>query len=284
MNEFAKKQSVEANGSAPSIFCYTLDMDEAIKKQIQQSLRNVISTETVTILLAIESGSRAWGFASQDSDYDVRFIYVRPINNYLRLQPVRDVIELPIVDELDINGWDLKKAIGLLLKSNPPILEWLQSPIVYMQNTAFKPLQAAALQFFDPVRTSHHYLSMALKNQKYLQHDLVMRKKYLYVLRPLLCLEWITTQNTIPPMEFSKLLEFTFSNTPDHELKNAVDNLLASKMAGKEVDKQPRDKVLDQFITKRLNLHQSAKFGKSKNPDYALADALFLETLTTLNK
>lgn len=259
-------------------------MEQVIEQQIQQTLKSIISTSNVTILLAIESGSRAWGFASQDSDYDVRFIYARPTNDYLRLQLIRDVIELPIVDELDINGWDLKKALGLLLKSNPPVLEWLQSPIVYMQDSAFKPLLDAAPQFFDPVSTSHHYLSMALKNREYLQNELVMRKKYLYVLRPLLCLEWVTSRHTMPPMEFAKLLDFTFSNSQDQELRHAIDQLLASKMAGKEVDKQLRDRVLDQFITKRMNLYQSADFGKSRQPDYALADSVFLEILGSLNQ
>jgi predicted nucleotidyltransferase len=87
--------------------------------------------EDVVVLLAVESGSRAWGFSSKDSDYDARFIYLRRPEAYLSIRAPRDVIERRIVDEVDVNGWDLRKALGLLMKSNPPLLEWLQCPIIY---------------------------------------------------------------------------------------------------------------------------------------------------------
>ena len=258
-------------------------MDQAVEQKIQLNLQDIATDNNVAVLLAVESGSRAWGFASQDSDYDVRFIYARPRNDYLRLQPARDVIELPIVDELDVNGWDLKKALGLLVKSNPPALEWLSSPIIYKQDPVLKPLLDAAEQFFDPTSTSHHYLSMALQAQKHLQVEKVVRKKYLYALRPLLCIKWIREYATMPPMEFSKLLDFAFSAVPDQELMDAIRQLLASKTAGKEIDKQPRDPVLDQFIEKHIAEYQAADFGKSKQPDYALADGVFLEILDSLS-
>jgi predicted nucleotidyltransferase len=198
------------------------------------------------------------------------------------LQPIRDVIELPIVDEIDINGWDLKKALTLLLKSNPPMLEWLSSPIVYQESPSAGLLRTAAKQYFDPISASHHYLSMALKTQKYLQAEKVIRKKYLYVLRPLFCIEWIAAQQTMPPMEFNKLLDFTFGNAPDPELQHAIEQLLISKTAGKETDAQPRDDVIDRFISKRIALYQAADFGKSRQPNYPLADELFLEILRNI--
>ena len=104
-----------------------------MEKIIVQRLHEIEEREHVRILLAVESGSRAWGFASPDSDYDVRFLYVRTMTDYLRLDPVRDVIEQPINDLLDMNGWDLQKALRLLYKSNPTLFEWLKSPIVYME-------------------------------------------------------------------------------------------------------------------------------------------------------
>lgn len=103
-----------------------------MKDTIQKELAQIEQTQNVRILLAVESGSRAWGFASPDSDYDVRFIYVHPKDAYLRLQKHRDVIELPINDALDINGWDLTKTLRLLHKSNPTLFEWGASPIVYL--------------------------------------------------------------------------------------------------------------------------------------------------------
>jgi len=105
-----------------------------VKQQIETELQRIEQEEGVKIIYACESGSRAWGFPSKDSDYDVRFIYIRPVEWYLSIFEKRDVIERPIIsDMLDINGWDLKKALNLFRKSNPPLLEWLQSPIVYLE-------------------------------------------------------------------------------------------------------------------------------------------------------
>ncbi len=254
-------------------------MDNQIERRIQSSLDDIIAQDNVRILLAIESGSRAWGFSSKDSDYDVRFIYSRPIDAYLRISDMRDVIELPIVDDLDINGWDLKKSLRLLLISNPPILEWLSSPIIYRQDPIIEILRDAAKDFFDPVSTSYHYLSMAVKNHKHLQADLVSRKKYLYVLRPLFCIEWIMNNHTIPPMLFTKLVESSLCNSGDVVVVNAIKQLLIDKKNGKELDKQPRISVLDTFIEKRLSEYRSRDFGKSKPHNIALADDVFLQVL-----
>lgn len=131
------------------------------------------------ILLAVESGSRAWGFASPDSDYDVRFIYVRPQNEYLRLDPHRDVIELPIDDVLDINGWDMYKTLQLLHKSNPTLFEWFSSPIVYLETDFAERFRGIMNSYFSTKRGLLHYLSMAEKNYRnYLRGDMVRAKKY----------------------------------------------------------------------------------------------------------
>lgn len=253
-------------------------MDNSVEHRIQSSLEDIISEHEVHILLAIESGSRAWGFSSKDSDYDVRFIYSRPIDSYLRINAVRDVIELPIVDDLDINGWDLKKSIGLLLKSNPPILEWLSSPIIYREDPLIEILKAASKEFFDPVSTRYHYLSMAVRNNTYLQADLILRKKYLYVLRPLFCIDWITKNKTMPPMLFSELVEASLSSK-ESTVVDTIKQLLDAKRHGREFDKQPRIPVLDTFIEKRLSDYQSKNFGKSKPQNIALADDVFLKVL-----
>ena len=104
-----------------------------VDEEIQRSIDEIEQSENVTVLYACESGSRAWGFHSQDSDYDVRFIYAHPPDWYLSvdLEKKRDVIERPILDDLDVSGWDLRKSLQLFRKSNPPLLEWLDSPIVY---------------------------------------------------------------------------------------------------------------------------------------------------------
>lgn len=118
----------------------------AIRARIDTTLVDLEIRENIRILWAVESGSRAWGFPSPDSDYDVRFVYVRPLEWYLSLNPGRDVVELPIVDELDVAGWDLRKALRLLVKANPALLEWLSSPIVYRATAEVEGLRTLALR------------------------------------------------------------------------------------------------------------------------------------------
>ena len=163
-----------------------------MEKIIKEKLREIEKQENVRILLAVESGSRAWGFASPDSDYDVRFIYVRQKEDYLKLESVRDVIELPIDDMLDINGWDLQKTLRLLYKSNPTLFEWFSSPIIYMETEFADQFRRVMSNYFSSKRSLYHYISMAEGNyREYLKRDMVRAKKYFYVLRPVLACRWI---------------------------------------------------------------------------------------------
>src|SRR6476619_733662 len=135
-----------------------------MKKEILKRLDQIERKENVRIFYACESGSRAWGFESTDSDWDVRFIYVHPRDWYLSIdvEEKRDVIERTINDELDISGWDIRKALKLLRKSNPPLLEWLTSPIVYKEiGETAKQLREAMAQFYSPISAFYHYLHMA---------------------------------------------------------------------------------------------------------------------------
>jgi len=148
--------------------------------QIEAELARIEEEENISILWACESGSRAWGFESQDSDYDVRFIYLRRTAEYLRASDLRDVIEKPISDDLDISGWDLPKALRLFRKSNPPLLEWLQSPIVYQGNDHFhKAISALLPDYFSPIGCMYHYMSMADRNRRsYLDKTQIKLKRY----------------------------------------------------------------------------------------------------------
>jgi predicted nucleotidyltransferase len=159
---------------------------------IQQEITNIEQKNQVQVLYACESGSRAWGFASPDSDYDVRFIYMQPRENYLSIRERKDVIELPINQDLDINGWDIRKALQLFLKSNGPLYEWLQSPIVYKEETGFaEELRRLMPDYFSLRAGCHHYYSMARNSfENDLQSDLVKLKKYFYSLRPALACMW----------------------------------------------------------------------------------------------
>lgn len=148
-----------------------------MEKLILSKLREIEEKEDVRILLAVESGSRAWGFSSPDSDYDVRFIYARKRADYLRLEKTRDVIELPLDDVLDINGWDIQKTLRLLYKSNPTLFEWFSSPIVYMETEFADALRDIMQKYFSTKRSMYHYISMAEGNyREYLKSDMVKAK------------------------------------------------------------------------------------------------------------
>ncbi|MCS7053215.1 MAG: nucleotidyltransferase domain-containing protein [Ignavibacterium sp.] len=159
-----------------------------ILEKILDKLSHLQSTEDIKILFACESGSRAWGFPSEDSDYDVRFIYIRKPEFYLSIDHQKDVIEHKIEDNLDLSGWDIKKALTLFKKSNPPLLEWLNSPIIYFKDeTFYKNLIELLPIYFSPKSCMFHYLSMAENNiLTYLNGEQVIRKKYFYALRPIL--------------------------------------------------------------------------------------------------
>jgi predicted nucleotidyltransferase len=249
---------------------------------IQAELSVLSQEEEVTILWACESGSRAWGFESQDSDYDVRFIYLRKTEAYLRASEFRDVIEKPISADLDISGWDLPKALGLFRKTNPPLLEWLQSPIIYLCDENFATeLRQLLPSYFSPIATMYHYMSMADRNRRsYLEAEMVKAKRYFYMLRPVLACMWIHEGHGVPPIEFQKLLDRLL---PGGELREAIDQLTIRKKAGEELDLEPRIPILADFITEQIARFTEAtketQFTKASEP----LDRLFLRTLIRVN-
>lgn len=203
-----------------------------MREIILEKLKEIENRENIKILHCVESGSRAWGFASPDSDYDVRFIYVRPKEFYLRLDKTRDVIEWQLDDTLDINGWDIEKALTLLHKSNPTLFEWNSSPIVYKTTDEWAKIAAIINRYFVAKSGLYHYLSTAKSNyREYLKGEMVKYKKYFYVLRPLLACKWILAEGTPPPMEFRVLMEKYL----DEDLKPDVEKLLDLKMNAPEV-------------------------------------------------
>ena len=183
----------------------------AMRTQIRGKIDDIAREEGVTILLAIESGSRAWGFHSPDSDYDVRFIYAQPIDWHLTVAPGRDVIERPISDDLDISGWDLRKSLGLILKSNAVALEWAQSPIIYTEEPGFREaFLSFARQVLRRQPVMWHYLRLAERQAERLRDEsgAVKLKRYFYVIRPVLALRWLRlrTDRADPPMDMAALL------------------------------------------------------------------------------
>lgn len=225
-----------------------------MEARIKTSLSEIEQKEDVQIFYACESGSRAWGFPSTDSDYDVRFLYIRSRDWYLSVdvEKKRDVIEVPITDELDVSGWDIRKALMLLKKSNPPLLEWLNSPIIYRQNFGITDrLRELLPDYYSPIACFHHYLNMAQGNFKeYLKGDIIWVKKYFYVLRPLLAIRWIEECDEIVPMTPGTLIEKTIH---DDELKATIAHLIELKQNGAELDRGPAIPRLSQFIKDELD-------------------------------
>ncbi|MDC9820738.1 nucleotidyltransferase domain-containing protein [Pectobacterium polonicum] len=254
-------------------------VDAAMRTRIKLVLQDVEERYQVKVLYACESGSRGWGFASPDSDYDVRFLYVHRPEWYLRVEAQRDVIELPIDDELDVCGWEWRKALGLLKRANPTLIEWLDSPVVYQEDRdATSALRAAVPTWFSPSKARWHYLSMARKNFRgYLQEETVRLKKYFYVLRPLLAVRWIEAGKGMPPMRFSQLLAGTVD---DPHLLAEVHQLLEIKQRSGEAEYGPRREVIHAFITQMLNDADSpAVLPDSKADDDTMLDALLYRTV-----
>ncbi|CAG7646774.1 hypothetical protein PAESOLCIP111_05237 [Paenibacillus solanacearum] len=179
-----------------------------IPQHVIAALQAIEQEEHVRILYACEAGSRAWGLHSEESDHDVRFIYIRPTAWYLSIFDQSDVIQRPAGSSLDLSGWDLRKALRLLRKSNPSLLEWLQSPIVYAQRESVaSQLRNCSAAVFSPRSCACHYLNMAKRNIRLLEKDRQRIKNYVYVLRPILACQWIERYRTMPPLAFPDLMK-----------------------------------------------------------------------------
>jgi len=226
--------------------------------EIKHRLSELEEAEGVRIIFAVESGSRAWGFPSRDSDYDVRFIYLHPSDWYLSvdLEAKRDVIERPLSDGLDLSGWDIRKALKLFAKSNPPLLEWLDSTIVYRDGFGFaEALRSLRNAFFSPQACVYHYLHMAQGNYRtYLRGSTVWLKKYFYVLRPLLAVRWIEQGRGVVPMLFARLLDTV---TDQAYLVQEISDLLKRKIVGEELDEGPAIAVIQDFVNHELSRLES---------------------------
>ncbi len=224
-----------------------------VREEILQRIRRAEDEHDVKVLLAVESGSRAWGFESPNSDFDARFIYAHRRDWYLSvgLEEKRDVIEYPIVDDIDLNGWDLRKALRLFWKSNPAFIEWVQSPIVYAEHGGFaEHVRRLIPAVYSCVSGVHHYRSMAKTNYRgYLRGDEVPLKKYFYVLRPLLSVRWLERYGTSAPIEFAKLLHL-IGDQPT--LLAAIDELLARKRAAPELGLSAPVRSINDFIEAEL--------------------------------
>ncbi len=251
---------------------------KAIERSIREKLCEIEQKEDVRVLYCAESGSRAWGFASPDSDFDARFIYVRKPEYYLRLGKTRDVIEWQLDDVYDVNGWDLQKALRLLYGSNPTLFEWNASPIVYRTSGDWEKVSALMPRYFDASGAVKHYLGMAKNNHHaYLRGELVKLKKYFYVLRPILAARWILDRGTPPPVPFEELKAAEL----DSAIIPTVDELVKRKTSVTEMGKAEHIPQLDEYISSSLEelSTRAAQMERTVPKDRQPLDDIFLELL-----
>ncbi len=227
---------------------------EETLRAIGRKLDAVERGHNLRILFAVESGSRAWGFPSPDSDYDIRFVYLHPRDWYLSLVERRDVIEIPIdEDDHDVSGWDFRKTMRLLLRSNPPLYEWLVSPIIYREDGGtMTALRALAERGYAHKSMGWHYLRMADRMYKahFRNRTEANLKKYFYVIRPLCALIWLVERGILPPTNLASLLD---GIALPAQVKRAIDRLLRQKTHSSELGKGKRLRVLDRWIERQLD-------------------------------
>lgn len=240
-----------------------------MKDHIQRVLKQLEVDNDVKVLYACEAGSRAWGFPSIDSDYDVRFIYVHRTDWYLSIDKQRDTIEvpkqdaisIPINEKLDVSGWELTKALRLFRKSNPSLFEWLHSSIKYYQAySTIEKMQRIAGDIFSPVIGVNHYVKMGKGNfRDCLQGNELKIKKYLNVLRPILAAKWIEKRQTFSPVDFHVLLDKLI---PIGELKDEFFAIIDSKMNGEVCGKGMNLEIIHSFIRNEIEFLET--FAKTK--------------------
>ncbi len=249
-------------------------------EEIEKELLRLEVQHDIKILYAVESGNRAWGFASTDSDWDVRYVYVHRLDWYLKIDGEKDSQEEILPNDIDLAGWELKKALRLFRKSNPPMLEWLRSPIVYLEQfSTAQNLRELSEKYFNPKSCMYHYLSMAKGNFKeFLQRDLVKSKKYFYVLRPVLACDWIKANSTMPPMEFQTLVD---SQVSDGKIRREIEQLLARKIAGEELKEERKIEILNEFLERKIDFYSDyvSQIEQPEKPNANLLDDLFKKTI-----
>lgn len=233
-------------------------------QQIINTLNQIEKSHNVSILYAAESGSRAWGFASENSDYDVRFLYCHPLEHYLSfdVELKRDVIEETVKEtDLDVRGWGIRKTLHLFTRSNGALLEWLRSPICYREpHASIKELTELAEHAFNPTALMFHYYRTAKNNaREFLRGNSVSLKKYLYVVRCLVAVDWVRERLELPAVNFGQLLNATsLLNSDVAEMRDAAYDLINRKRNALELGTGKRVPELDTYIQQALGVNEKA--------------------------
>lgn len=247
-----------------------------MSRAINDELLAIEHEKDVDVLFAVESGSRSWGFASHDSDYDVRFVYVRPLESYLSFAKSRDTIE-HVEGELDIVGWDARKYLTLMRHSNPSVFEWLGSDTVYVEDGRFEGIRALAAKCFDPKSSASHYLGMTRSSFRLIVNGYVTLKRYLYAARAISACRWTVETGTPAPTRFEDLKYATLCAW----IRPTVDDLVEMKVSGAEKDACDRIPDLDEWIIGEVNdlEHEIGLLKHREPPEWHDFDSVFLKLL-----
>ena len=255
--------------------------NKEIVQLIKEKLSQIEERENIRIIYACESGSRAWGFASPDSDYDVRFVYIRPIEDYLRVKEQLDYIDAELNDVYDINGWDLKKFFKQLYKSNPVIFEWADSPIVYKTTPDWEKVKLVMKYYICKRSMIRHYLGLAKSTmKKYLTGETITYKKYFYILRAVLAASWVFYNDTWAPTEYSKLAGAEITSDDENDFEEMQNDLYEKKAFNSEKTAGKRNQGLECFINNRIAIINAGIQDVEKQDfDWEKLDQLFLDVV-----
>jgi len=247
-----------------------------MKTEILNKLAEIERDKNIEILFAVESGSRAWGFASPDSDYDIRFVYKHSTDWYLNLWEQKDTIQFMTKEDLDGSGWDVRKALTLLAKSNASFLGWLFSPIVYREDSKFlNELRALAKNNFNPVAAFYHYHSMSKGFEESLGTTEMTLKSFFYAIRTALCAKWVYEMKSIPPVLFRELYPLI-----DDGYHTVLDELILLKSQEIEKSDKPVEATLIALVKEIVAENNLAKKDLlNKKPNPSAFNELFIKTI-----
>lgn len=253
--------------------------EQEMRVLVPEELARLEREHGIRVLYAVEAGSRARGIASEHSDFDVRFLYIRPREDYLRLEGLRDVLEIPVDEVWDLAGWDLSKTLRLLHGGNTQIFEWMHSPIVYWDQGFADRFRHLLEQYFSARTMAHYYLNVALGNMKRAQGDQVKVKVYLYIAQYMLDAKYVLEQKKFPPMDFRTLI----SDLPD-SVQEAVEELLRQKLEQPDqLLTAPREDVYDYFAREAERLQEQLReLPGEVSPGWEDLNRFFLEELKKL--
>jgi predicted nucleotidyltransferase len=243
-----------------------------VRQRVTEALAGIAERETARILLAVESGSRAWGFPSRDSDYDIRFIYLRPVADYLSVFPSRDVIECPREGDLDIGGWDLRKALALLVRSNAVLLEWLSSPIVYASDPDASHQLARLARAEAHLPTLEYHYDRLVRGHWPANEATLGVKSLCYALRPALALRWLRDFRAPPPMDLPSLVA---GLKLADGFRDAVESLRERKATGRESDPVRADGAIAALLNSTLATRPARPGARDRSRAAAAVDRLF---------